>query len=215
MRAYTFCSGLFIAILCGALCSAPAMAQTNDPLQKPKVWERLQTAPLDSAIWASYLGKPWICMTASEKEVIRGWRDFLKSNIATPQTTAKSNKPSDNDAAFWEIDKLKREVASSKKGLELEASQKAYVNQLEEMLVQEPSNLKSLKENIGANFIIIEDVLQEEFAQLGVEYTFYDSVHPDGKYSQEKWVQEKGAQLIQLKKLQVERMKTKMFGSNE
>jgi predicted RND superfamily exporter protein len=81
----------------------------------------------------------------------------------------------------------------------VDAEIQAYINRLEQSLVEEMSMIKDLKSNLHLNFFIIDELYQEEFQQLGVPYENYMALHPKGDYSKEQWVEEKEKELYKIK----------------
>jgi len=182
--------------------------QQSDPLSKPTVWQKLTTSPSDSSLWALYVGKPWVCMTIVEKEKIDKWQSELRIEVRANQKSTEINP--ENADKFWETEKEgpgPAELAAAEERREVVT----YLKQLEEVMVEEPSFLSELKTNVGQNFIIIEDTYREEFMALGKEYKDYQSSHPNGKFSKQQWVDQKGRELQELKRKEFEKIKSQML----
>lgn len=70
------------------------------------------------------------------------------------------------------------------------------------LVMMESSELKELKKNITANFLIIQDTYVDIFKSLGLKYIYYEKIYPNGGYSEEKWVQEMDKKINDVKKKQ-------------
>ncbi len=193
------------------LVSARLKNEPADPLDKPTVWQKLTVAPSDSSLWALYIGKPWVCMTYSEKERVSGWIEQLRKEVASHQKDA-SVKPENADDFWGTNSEANQQVAQAAAAREKKEVMD-YLFQLEQVMVEEPSFLTELKTNIGQNFVIIEDTYREEFMALGLNYKDYQSTHKDGKYSKEKWVAERSRELQELKRKEFEKIKSQMLAS--
>jgi hypothetical protein len=80
------------------------------------------------------------------------------------------------------------------------------------MIMEERNDIAELKRNIFENFVLIEDVLKDEFASFGVEYQYYSDIHPDGKYNEIRWIEEQELRLKQLKLKKIAELKKKIRG---
>jgi len=206
--------GICLGFSAGLAVAREGAKPTDDPLKKPQLWSKLLENPADTALWTSYVGKPWIALTYPEKEKIRVWKEEIFAKMAAAASEAnqgKLNTAPNEGEDFW------GNIANTYGKPEdhvvvVEKEKAAYFAQLEAVVVAEPSELGSLKTNIAANFVIIEETYREEFEDLGIKYKDYQATHPDGKYSQELWVKEKANELKMLKKKSFEKMKMEMVG---
>lgn len=179
----------------------------DDPLGKPAVWTKLQKSPVDSVLWAQYFGKPWICMNSNELSDLKSWREELL-------TLFEVEHKNEGDAVKWDdpkehvngkLEYVDHEIEAEKERLNQEM--RVYVQELKTYMVEESSTLKRLKKNILVNFVMIEEVYEEEFNKLGVDYVWYEDKYPKGKYNKQTWVQEKEEELRKLKELEFEKKK--------
>ncbi len=83
-----------------------------------------------------------------------------------------------------------------------EAGKKQMDNAIS-LVLMESTELKELKKNITANFLIIQDTYVDIFKSLGLKYIYYEKIYPNGGYSEEKWVQEMDKKVNDVKKKQV------------
>ncbi len=191
-------------LLALVLFAGPSLANTNDPLKKPEVWHAIVKNPYDSALWACYFGKPWLLMNHADLENIESWRQGIES----PKQPAFASL--NEEAAFWGAEVADAERRAENKRIEDQTRQAAFMKQVEKAMLEEPPTISELKGNIKVNFFIIEDVYRDLFAEMGVEYVDYATAHPNGKFSQETWLNEKSSQLQALKKEALERKKAQM-----
>lgn len=181
----------------------------NDPLGKPNIWESLTQSPLDSVLWTMYLGKPWVSMTYTEKEQIGKWKLNLKQTITETEVFVTVD-----NAELWEsVPSIS--VNESKRQGEEKIQQSQYLTQLETMMLEEPDVLSMLKSNIKANFVVIEATYEEEFGDLGVQYTYYHNKYPNGDYNQDTWVREKSLELKELKRKEFQKLKTQLMSADK
>lgn len=181
----------------------------NDPLGKPNIWESLTQSPLDSVLWTMYLGKPWVSMTYTEKEQIGKWKLNLKQTITETEVFVTVD-----NAELWEsVPSIS--VNESKRQGEEKIQQSQYLTQLETMMLEEPDVLSMLKSNIKANFVVIEATYEEEFGDLGVQYTYYHNKYPNGDYNQDTWVREKSLELKELKRKEFQKLKNQLMSADK
>ena len=176
----------------------------SDPLKKPHLWEKLRANPNDSTLWVNYMGKRWGAMTAREKARVAQWKQELyiqsiadQESIIGKHETAGPKFERATDAFAGQAPGVV-EVRPKNILTEMEAKQLAGV---EAIIMQEREDVKQLKNNISENFVILEDTYRDIFAEFGVNYRYYREVHPDGKYSEQKWIEEQET-LIRLHKVQ-------------
>jgi len=206
---YNFAIILIAFFVFGGLCQQASA--TDDPLGKPAIWNQLQKSPVDSVLWAQYFGKPWICMSNNELSDLQSWRDELL-------TMFKEEHSHDNDHVNWEdpkahidgkLEYVDHEIEEEKKRLDQELI--VYVQELKTYMLEETSTLKELKKNIIVNFVMIEEVYEEEFQKMGASYVWYEDRHPKGKYNKQTWVQEKEEELRRLKEKEFEKRKAALI----
>ncbi len=71
------------------------------------------------------------------------------------------------------------------------------------LVMLESTELKELKKNITANFLIIQDTYVDVFKSLGLKYIYYEKIYPNGGYAEEKWIQEMDKKINEVKKKRV------------
>ncbi|TAH19502.1 MAG: hypothetical protein EAZ08_08410 [Cytophagales bacterium] len=192
---------MFLALIFLAASMAIAQdLQQDDPYKKPQIWKKIKANPNDSTLWSLYVGKKWALMSADDKEAITSWQQELYiQSIAEKEAVYGAR---DNEDLFKEPTKAGSSVTATAKVVRSEAAMKQLVA-LEAIIMQERSDITQLKKNIFENFVILEDVLREEFALYNVSYRYYDDVHSDRKYSEIKWIEEQEARLKKLKQEKV------------
>jgi len=174
--------------------------QQDDPYKKPQIWKKIKANPNDSTLWSLYLGKKWSAMNLDDKEAITSWQQELYiQSIAEKEAVYGAR---DNEDLFKEPTKAAATTAAAAKVVKSEIAMKQFIA-LEAIIMQERSDIMQLKKNIFENFVILEDVLREEFALYNVTYRYYGDVHADRKYSEIKWIEE---QELRLKKLKQEKI---------
>jgi hypothetical protein len=208
---------LVLWLCLGAGVAARAQTAGDDPYKKPALWKKLRSNPNDSSLWVKYVGKRWSVMTRRERESIARWRqEFYIQSIADKESIvgelekeaeAPAN-PMDKDP-FYNVPMPKLAPAAPRY---TEADMK-QLGQLEEMIMEERPDIATLKQNVFENFVILEDVLNEAFAELGAKYRYYAEVHADGKYSELRWIEEQEVRLKQAKQAKVAQMRKKVRGN--
>jgi len=63
--------------------------------------------------------------------------------------------------------------------------------------------MNSLKLHIDENFVIIEDLLAERFAEVGLTYKLYAEQYPEKDYALSQWVSDQENKLLEMHKLEV------------
>ena len=58
-------------------------------------------------------------------------------------------------------------------------------------------------------FVILEDIYKDIFTEQGIDFENYTVVHPDGKYSQIKWIEELDGKLRKAKETKLKELKKK------
>jgi hypothetical protein len=187
---------LVLWLCLGAGVAARAQTAGDDPYKKPALWKKLRSNPNDSSLWVKYVGKRW---SIADKESIVG---ELEKEAEAPAN------PMDKDP-FYNVPMPKLAPAAPRY---TEADMK-QLGQLEEMIMEERPDIATLKQNVFENFVILEDVLNEAFAELGAKYRYYAEVHADGKYSELRWIEEQEVRLKQAKQAKVAQMRKKVRGN--
>ena len=183
--------------------------QQDDPYKKPQIWKKIKANPNDSTLWALYLGKKWTAMTANDKEEIANWKQELYiQSIAEKEAIYGAREKDDVDLFKETPPKAATSAGTNTSARPVKsATEMKQILAMESMIMQERSDIAKLKQNIYENFVIIEDMLREEFAAFNVNYRYYDDVHADGKYSEIKWIEEQEARLKKLKQEKVASLK--------
>ncbi|WP_291726733.1 hypothetical protein [Bernardetia sp.] len=158
-------------------------ANKKDPMNKPDIWEKLQHNPNDQQLWESYIGKKIQDFTDEDNDKIASWQEqlmMLQSEHADVVITSQA----DTDAGDEEI---------------LRDMQVADWENLEAMVMGTGSEIQEMRQNVDANFALLEDLYSESFAEQGLEYVSYKEAHPDGKYSKTAWIEAQENKLRQAK----------------
>ncbi|WP_146201741.1 hypothetical protein [Sediminitomix flava] len=183
----------------------------TDPLNKPEIWGMLTSDPGSTFLWSTYVGKPWITLTYNEKERVESWKLELLATIqASIEEKVVAEEKAQPVSKVWGEGQSQEEIAHVEE-VKLAAEQEAHFKEIESQMLKESAEISSLKSNVVMNFILIEENFETEYNALGEEYTYYEMVHPDGKYSREKWVTEKSKELRVLKKKEFQRLKAQMI----
>jgi hypothetical protein len=149
-----------------------ANAKVQDPLSKPQIWKTLLERPEDDALWSSYLGEDLFSLDKARYQQYTAWK-----------------------AQLIEEKKLEEE----KKELELVKKRQEYMEKRSGRNYSE-RDYQELLQNVFKNFSIIEQYFADQFKLHGQQYTWYQQVHPDEKYSKTKWVEEQEQKLTILRK---------------
>ena len=157
-------------------------------MNKPDIWLKLQHNPNDQALWESYLGKKIQDFTEADNDKIASWQEelmILQSEHADVIVTSKANtNASDEDI--------------------LRDMQASDWQNLEELVMGTGSEIKEMRQNVDANFSLLEDLYAESFEEQGLKYVSYKETHPDGKFSKTAWIeaQEEILRQAKMKELQ-------------
>jgi hypothetical protein len=165
--------------------------EVNDPLKKPDVWEKLKKSPADAKLWEAYTGKKWEAMSKSEQERVAIWRqELMLRGIMEHEIviTSEEKMVAEDERA---IDEIK---SSELKNAEM-------------LIMQEQEEITELKTNISENFVILEDLYKDLFAEYGLEYKTYASTHPDGKFPLTRWIHEHDEKIKAVKKAKVDELR--------
>ena len=208
----------FILLILLLLVSSWTLAQDNiqqdDPFKKPQIWKKIKANPNDSTLWALYFGKKWIAMTIAEKEDIANWKQELYIQSIAEKEAIYGAREKEEDLFKETPPKSSTTSANASSARPVKsAAEMKQILAMESLIMQERTDIAKLKQNIYENFVIIEDMLREEFATFNVNYRYYDDVHADRKYSEIKWIEEQEARLKKLKQEKVAALK-KQAGLN-
>ena len=135
----------------------------KDPMKKPHIWSKLKANPADDELWAEYMGKPVDELNDSDQNKFREWKTSLMAS-STPKTSVQVEAPP-------------IENAQQLKGWE-------------DMIMEDSREITTLKSNINANFMLIEELFAGLFSELEMEYRPYNEVYPKKNYPPTKWVEE-------------------------
>ncbi|TAD98699.1 MAG: hypothetical protein EAZ97_10495 [Bacteroidetes bacterium] len=204
-------------------------AQTRkfkDPLHKPDVWQKIEASPQDEALWAEYLGKLPQKLSVYDKKKISIWKKNLEElqNKPNQESTLANvvnqrSKPNNNNTLNQDNSRFKSStniveteetviapkmsLASLKTRTNLPELQQKNLDDIAGLMLAENPEVRELKRNIYANFVILEDAYQELFKDHGLKYKTYDQVHPEGEYSQLKWIEEQDQKIQAVKEKRV------------
>lgn len=197
---------VFLCVFVLGFASFQEVKATDDPLGKPHIWIKLQKSPVDSVLWAQYFGKPWVAMSETELTDLISWRKELL-NIFEVEHIDDANVDWDDPKEHLngKLEFVDHEIEAEK--IRLEKEMTVYVKELKTFIVEESTTMKRLKKNILLNFVVIEELYEEEFQKLGVTYVWYEDKYPKGRYNKQTWILEKEDELRQLKEKEFERRK--------
>lgn len=168
----------------------------NDPFNKPNIWEKVVDTPNEKSLWVQYFGKPWIALSVVERERVSLWRKQLNSKNYEKELRGDVYASRSED--IWK-DALHDSENNEEMHAKVEVEKAQFHQMLTTHVMPENELLSELKQNVEANFIILEDIYKAEFSELGADYTAYETEHPDGKYSKILWVEHQTRKLNQLK----------------
>jgi hypothetical protein len=209
---------LLILAAVGSVYAQPQVDFTkDDPYNKPELWKKIKANPNDSSLWVKYTGKTWKTMNPKEKENIARIRQelYIQSIAEQESIIGELDNAAAQPTADAKGEALFVGYASPKslaKPKTVSESDMKQLAQLEKMIMEERNDIAELKRNIFENFVLIEDVLKDEFASFGVEYQYYSDIHPDGKYNEIRWIEEQELRLKQLKLKKIAELKKKIRG---
>lgn len=208
---------LFLIVLFFILGSSSAFAQdefVEDPLGKSSIWQQLTENPTDSTLWANYYGKPFSAMTAKEAEKVNSWKqELMLRKLASNDAVIGFVITDEIDEGFFIDEAAFREfeaqIQSAKATGQATTITFGDIQGLEAIVMPEWEGMADLKRNIAENFVILEDMYKDIFTEQGIDFQNYTTVHPDGKYSQVKWIEELDGKLRQEKEKQLKEIKKK------
>ena len=179
---FLFSCILFFALLFSGIVEAQE-TKSKDPMNKPEIWEKLQHNPNDQQLWETYIGKKIQDFTEEDNDKIATWQEqlmMLQSEHADVVITSQA----ETNAGDEEI---------------LRDMQAADWDNLETMVMGTGSDIQEMRQNVDANFALLEDLYSESFEEQGLKYVSYKEAHPDGKYSKTAWIEAQEQKLRQAK----------------
>ena len=169
-------------------------SELEDPLKKPDVWAKLKTSPGDAKLWEAYTGKKWEAMSKSEQERVAIWRqDLMLRGIMEHEVVITSE-----EKMVEEDERVIDQISSSE------------LKNAETLIMQEQEEITELKANIAENFVILEDLYKDLFAEYGMEYKAYATAHPDGKFPLSQWIHEHDEKIKSVKKAKVDQLRNQI-----
>ncbi len=186
----------------------------EDPLGKSSIWQQLTENPTDSMLWENYYGKPFSTMDRKEAEKINGWKqELMLRKLASNDAVIGFVITDEIDEGFFIDEAAFREfeaqIQTAKASGEATTITFKDIQGLEAIIMPEWEGMADLKQNIAENFVILEDMYKDIFSEQGIDFETYVSSHPDGKYSQVKWIEELDGKLRKAKEKQLSELKKK------
>ncbi|WP_291720530.1 hypothetical protein [Bernardetia sp.] len=208
---------LFFILFLFVLGAASAQAQDDfveDPMGKSAIWQQLTENPTDSTLWENYYGKPWASMNKKEAEKVNGWKqELMLRKLASNDAVIGFVITDEIDEGFF-IDEaafreFEAEINAAKASGQAATVSFKDIQGLEAIIMPEWEGMAELKQNVAENFVILEDMYKDIFDEQGLEFQNYTAAHPDGKYSQVKWIEELDGKLRKAKEKQLSELKQK------
>lgn len=192
-------------------------AQDNfveDPMGKSSLWQQLTENPTDSTLWENYYGKPWASMNKQESAKVNGWKqELMLRKLASNDAVIGFVITDEIDEGFFIDEAAFREFESEINAAKASGQSATIsfkdIQGLEAIIMPEWEGMADLKQNIAENFVILEDMYKDIFDEQGLEFQNYTAAHPDGKYSQIKWIEELDGKLRKAKEKQLSELKEK------
>jgi len=154
----------------------------EDPYKKPGIWKMLKKMPNNTRLWAEYIGKSVNDFSEEDKQNIQNWRIILKNGQSSPSGPTGGNSTSGYASASSRNSSLNKRI--------IKPDDRKYLRDIAAIIMLGNPEVAELKKNVQANFLLIEDKFNDMFLNLGMEYKYYDDVHPYGGYSEVRWVEE-------------------------
>ncbi len=186
----------------------------EDPMGKSSIWQQLTENPTDSTLWANYYGKPWESMNKQEAEKVNGWKqELMLRKLASNDAVIGFVITDEIDEGFFIDEAAFREfeaqIQTAKASGQAATITFKDIQGLEAIIMPEWEGMADLKQNVAENFVILEDMYKDIFTEQGIEFENYTAAHPDGKYSQVKWIEELDGKLRKAKENQLKELKKK------
>ncbi|MBB3696114.1 hypothetical protein KMW28_11995 [Flammeovirga yaeyamensis] len=151
----------------------PFFSNAQSLATKDDVLAQMMLNPKDTLLWESYMGKTWVTMTIFEKEQCQELstrfdqklQEQLKVIEEEKQNSFTDNFDSEVDSIEMNAEKLlESDVLAEERALQKAAKEAADAS------VEE---LKQLSQNLKQNLPLIEDIIKNKTADLGIEYHSY------------------------------------------
>ncbi len=202
----------FFSIL--GISSAFAQDFVEDPMGNSAIWQKLTENPTDSTLWENYYGKAWSAMNKQESEKVNGWKqELMLRKLASNDAVIGFVITDDIDEGFFIDEAAFREfeaqIQTAKASGQAATITFKDIQGLEAIIMPEWEGMADLKQNIAENFVILEDMYKDIFTEQGMDFQNYTAAHPDGKYSQIKWIEELDGKLRKAKENQLKEIKKK------
>lgn len=186
----------------------------EDPMGNSAIWQQLTENPTDSTLWENYYGKPWASMNKKEAEKVNSWKqELMLRKLASNDAVIGFVITDDIDEGFFIDEAAFREFEAQIQAARAsgQATNITFkdIQGLEAIIMPEWEGMADLKQNIAENFVILEDMYKDIFTEQGIEFENYTAAHPDGKYSQIKWIEELDGKLRKAKEEQLKTLKKK------
>ncbi|WP_338791638.1 hypothetical protein V9L05_20400 [Bernardetia sp. Wsw4-3y2] len=209
--------GLFLIVIFFTLGISSAFAQDDfveDPMGKSSIWQQLTENPTDSTLWENYYGKPFSAMNQKEAEKVNGWKqELMLRKLASNDAVIGFVITDEIDEGFFIDEAAFREfeaqIQAAKASGQAATITFKDIQGLEAIIMPEWEGMSDLKQNIAENFVILEDMYKDIFTEQGIDFQNYTVAHPDGKYSQIKWIEELDGKLRKAKENQLKELKKK------
>ena len=117
-----------------------------------------------------------------------------RSGMGSPSSSKRFGSPSSSPSSSA------RTMAEK---IALDEAGKKQMDNAIALVMMESNELKEMKKNISANFLIIQDIYADTFKNLGLRYVYYEKIYPNGGYPEEKWVAEMDRKIEDVKRKQV------------
>jgi hypothetical protein len=206
MQRLLFIIGIFFSCL---LFSTDTLAQKSDPYGNPTVWEKLKKDPNNRQLWSKYMKKKWSEMSAKDKRDVEAMKQQLYIEAIAEEESIiglqEKKAPKASEVAFKGVAAPKTKP-DRKKG-EISGNEVKQLAHVEAIIMEQPVEIEDLKSSVATNFVILEDKFRETFEALGETYRYYHEVHPDGDYSELKWIEEKETHIRLLKQKRVDALR--------
>lgn len=184
----------------------------EDPMENSAIWQKLTENPTDSTLWENYYGKAWSAMNKKEAEKVNSWKqELMLRKLASNDAVIGFVITDEIDEGFFIDEAAFREfeaqIQSAKASGQAATITFKDIQGLEAIIMPEWEGMESLKQNIAENFVILEDMYKDIFTEQGIDFQNYTAAHPDGKYSQIKWIEELDGKLRKAKEKQLSELK--------
>jgi hypothetical protein len=197
---------LFLLVsFCLCMAATQGYAQKSDPYRKPQTWEKLKKDPNNRRLWSKYLNKKYSSFTKKDKAEIESMKQALYIEaVAEEEAIVGVQERNVSEEIFAGFPAPK--VVVDKPNL-ITIAEVKQLGHAEAIILEQPSEIEELKTNITTNFIILEDKFKELFESMGQPYKYFHEVHPEGDYSELRWIEEQELKIKLLKKQEAENLR--------